>query len=80
VGDFFEGMKHGKGKWRSSKESKCNAYEGDYKHDRKCGFGTFTWSSGNVYKGGYKDDEREGHGEMFWTDESRYQGEWIKGI
>jgi hypothetical protein len=65
-------MKHGKGKWRSSKDSKCNVYEGDYNNDKKCGFGLFTWSSGNVYKGEYKDDERDGYGEMYWTDESCY--------
>lgn len=41
VGDFFSGMKHGKGKWRSSKDLKCNIYEGDYTSDKKCGFGTF---------------------------------------
>ncbi len=46
-------MKHGKGKWRSGKENKCNYYEGEYDNDKKCGFGTFTWASGNVYKGEY---------------------------
>jgi hypothetical protein len=55
-------------------------YEGDYKYDKKDGYGVFTWSSGNVYKGDYKEDERDGHGEMRWTDGSCYIGAWVRGI
>jgi hypothetical protein len=57
-------MKHGKGKWRSDRGPLCNSYEGDFKEDRKCGFGTFIWSSGNIYRGEYKNEERDGNGEM----------------
>ena len=57
-------MKHGKGKWRSDRGPLCNSYEGDFKEDRKCGFGTFIWSSGNIFRGEYKNEERDGNGEM----------------
>ncbi|CDW80329.1 UNKNOWN [Stylonychia lemnae] len=56
------------------------SYEGDYKKDKKHGYGVFVWASGNTYKGQYKDDEREGNGEMKWTDGSCYIGDWIRGI
>ena len=77
MGEFREGLKHGKGKWKKQQNvTPCNQYDGEYGQDRKNGYGVFTWESGNVYKGGYVDDERDGYGEMFWTDGSIYQGEW----
>jgi hypothetical protein len=57
VGEFKDGLKHGKGKWKKIQNSvSCNNYEGEYQLDKKNGYGTFTWESGNVYKGNYKDD------------------------
>lgn len=47
-------MKHGKGKWRSTRGPQANIYEGDYVNDMKEGVGEFTWISGNIYKGEYK--------------------------
>lgn len=80
VGQFKDGLKHGKGKWKKSQEPNCNQYEGEYERDKKNGQGTFKWASGNKYTGGYKDDERDGFGEMIWVDGSIYKGEWRKGI
>lgn len=77
----MKGKKHGKGKWRSSRNlQNCNVYEGDYDNDRKHGKGVFTWASGNIYKGDYVEDERQGNGQMLWTDGSMYEGEWVAGI
>ena len=80
VGQFVDGLKHGWGKWRKSKESNSNAYEGQYIQDKKQGFGVFRWASGNVYRGQYQADEREGVGQMRWTDDSLYVGQWSRGI
>lgn len=80
VGEFQNGLKNGFGKYRKSKESRTNMYEGQYFRDKKQGFGLFKWASGNVYKGQYKADEREGIGEMCWTDGSVYIGQWERGI
>ena len=77
MGEFKDGLKHGKGKWKKLQNvQNCNNYEGEYEFDKKNGYGVFNWESGNVYKGNYKDDERHGYGEMFWVDGSKYQGEW----
>jgi len=98
-GEFKNGLKHGKGKWKKYLQPGSNQvpqraedlkmakvtqnflyYEGNYKFDKKDGYGVFTWSSGNLYKGDYKEDERHGHGEMRWTDGSCYIGAWVRGI
>ena len=81
MGEFKNGLKHGKGKWKKRfNDQSCNMYEGSYEDDKKNGIGMFTWESGNYYKGCYKDDERHGYGEMYWKDGSQYKGEWNKGI
>ena len=73
MGEFRQGLKHGKGRWKSAKGPQpSNQYEGDYLNDKKHGYGMFTWASGNTYKGEYKEDERDGYGEMKWTDGSIY--------
>lgn len=79
-GQFLDGLKHGFGKWKKSKEYNSNTYEGYYNRDKKEGFGIFKWISGNTYIGHYKNDEREGIGQMAWTDGSMYMGEWRAGI
>ena len=80
TGEFQNGLKNGFGKYRKSKESRTNMYEGQYYRDKKQGFGIFKWASGNMYIGQYKSDEREGIGEMRWTDGSIYVGQWERGI
>lgn len=79
-GQFSNGLKHGKGKWMKSRDTKSNLYEGDYYMDKKQGYGEFKWASGNLYKGNYKNDLRNGYGEMYWTDGSIYKGNWVNGI
>lgn len=37
-------------------------YEGEYKSDKKHGYGIFSWASGNIYKGNYDEDLRTGYG------------------
>jgi hypothetical protein len=81
VGEFLNGLKHGKGRWKSARDvANVNHYDGDYFNDKKHGYGIFTWASGNTYKGEYFEDERHGTGEMSWTDGTRYIGDWCHGI
>ena len=37
VGDFRNGLKHGKGKWKKNPGPSTNSYEGDYYLDKKHG-------------------------------------------
>ena len=80
MGEFKDGLKHGRGKWKSSKNPQSNSYDGDYLNDKREGEGTFVWASGNVYRGAYRNDERNGFGTMEWTDGSTYEGIWVNGI
>jgi hypothetical protein len=80
VGGFYQGMKHGKGKWRKDGRPNCNMYDGEFFNDMKHGQGVFKWESGNVYDGEYQYDSRAGFGEMTWNDGSNYRGQWVKGL
>lgn len=80
IGDFKNGLKHGKGRWQKGEGEQISVYEGDYVNDKKEGQGVFRWASGNLYEGEFKDDERHGKGTMVWTDGSKYEGDWFRGI
>jgi hypothetical protein len=80
VGDFMQGVKHGKGKWKKTDGPSSTSYEGEYVLDKKQGYGIFRWASGNTYIGTYNEDERHGIGIMSWTDASKYIGQWERGI
>ena len=41
-------------------------YIGQYRHDRRNGFGELVWPDGSRYEGGFKDDLREGKGIHYW--------------
>lgn len=37
-------------------------YEGEYKEDKKDGFGTYTWADGKKYSGEWRNSKRHGKG------------------
>ena len=43
--------------WSDGKE-----YDGDWKDDKKEGYGVFKWPDGRIYEGGYKNDRKHGFG------------------
>lgn len=55
-------------------------YDGDYKDDKKEGYGIFKWPSASVYEGHFKNDFRHGFGVMRWIDGTVYEGEWESGV
>lgn len=73
-------MRHGKGTWKRGMGSNIDRFDGEFKNDKKSGYGIYTWQSDNEYRGNYFDDLRHGYGEMYWTDGSYYKGQWDKGI
>ena len=66
---------HGKGKlsWADGK-----TYEGDYRDDKKEGFGTFIWADGRKYVGGWRDGKQHGNGEYIANGASQ-KGVWEDG-
>lgn len=75
----MNGLRDGKGLWKRG-VGNSDKYEGNYKSDRKSGYGEFAWTSGNVYKGHYEADSRNGYGEMYWTNGACYKGNWLDGV
>jgi hypothetical protein len=57
MGDFQNGVRHGKGIWKSSLEN-GDMYEGEYKNDKKYGVGKYTWENGMCYIGNFENDLR----------------------
>ena len=79
AGQFFNGQKHGHGKWKKSGDDDANQYEGRYRADKKHGYGEFQWNTGSRYKGHYVADQKRGYGEMYWADGTIYRGYWNDG-
>ena len=55
-------------------------YEGNYKDDKKDGYGVFRWPSGSWFEGHFKNDYRHGFGIMHWIDGTSYEGQWVNGV
>jgi hypothetical protein len=51
-------------------------YAGEWKDDKREGYGTYFYEDGGVYDGMWEDDNREGWGKMHYVDGSVYEGEW----
>lgn len=57
----MNGLRDGQGLWKR-RAGKADMYNGEYRNDKKWGYGVFTWESGNIYKGHYEGDIRSGWG------------------
>ncbi|KAJ3104455.1 hypothetical protein HDU97_009240 [Phlyctochytrium planicorne] len=51
-------------------------FAGEWKNDRRHGFGTYYYEDGSYYEGKWEDDKKEGWGKMNYVDGSVYEGEW----
>ena len=59
------------------------SYVGEWRRDRKEGFGKQTWSDGRLYEGEWRDGKRHGKGSL-WTRSGgklvkNYAGDWDRG-
>ena len=52
---------------------------GEYKNNKKDGYGTFTFLSGEQFEGEFKDGKKHGNGKTTFPKGSKYEGEY-KGI
>lgn len=60
-GEFVNGERCGHGIWQSA-DINGDFYEGEYKEDKKDGYGVYRWSNGSVYEGSFKNDLKHGEG------------------
>ena len=77
VGDFMNGLKHGKGNL-SSKDNKFN-YDGDFVNDKFEGFGTWI-DHGEKYTGNFKEGKFHGSGNLYKKNGDIYDGEFEQGV
>lgn len=54
-------------------------YEGEFKHGKQNGQGTYYHSNGGRYEGQWVNDEEHGHGVFYFRDGSKYEGHWVDG-
>ena len=48
-------------------------YEGEYKNDKKEGYGIFYWPDGRIFKGNWYEGKQHGEGEFFDPKENNWK-------
>lgn len=74
-GDFSNGVKDGYGEFTGIEER----YRGNWKDDKKNGFGKMIYSDSTVYEGNWQDNMRHGKGKYKWKSGLVYEGDWVNG-
>lgn len=54
-------------------------YEGEYRDDKKEGYGIFKWPDGRCYKGSWKNGKQHGKGTYVAANGEEKEGEWEEG-
>ena len=73
VGEFKDGLRHGKGTFIFPDGRK---YVGEWKDNMLHGQGTFTYPDGGKYVGEFKDDMFHGQGTFTYSNGEKYVGEF----
>ena len=55
-------------------------YDGNYKDDKKDGYGTGTYDNGDTWSGQWKDDKKNGEGTLLYTNGKKFEGKWENDI
>jgi len=86
VGQWLNGMKHGQGRAVLSrglfdilKGDGKETYNGEWRRNKRNGFGTNYWPSGDKYVGYWFEDNGHGEGIKTYTDGSTEEGVWEHG-
>lgn len=54
-------------------------YDGDWKHGKMHGMGTYLFRDGCTYEGEFEDNHPHGYGTTSYPDGQEYKGDWVKG-
>ncbi len=82
IGEFREGLRHGKGEYIFGNHELVSGsigckYSGDWKDNIRHGRGIFTWKDGSIYDGDWEGNKRHGRGELYIASSGfRYIGNW----
>lgn len=74
-GDWFNGLRQGKGIMESDGE----IYDGDWFNDKEHGNGFKRYRNGNEYNGEWKYGTKSGKGVLVYQDGERFEGEFLNG-
>ena len=77
IGDFYKGLKHGKGNLSTKENNKFN-YDGDWVNDKFDGYGTL-FNYGEKYIGNFKKGKKCGEGTLYKSNGDIIQGEFLDG-
>ena len=77
MGEFFRGLKHGKGNLFTKDSNKFN-YDGDWVEDKFDGYGTL-FNFGEKYIGNFKKGKKCGDGSLYKNNGDIIQGEFFEG-
>lgn len=76
IGNFKDGMFHGRGQYIWRNGSNPGRYVGGWAENKKSGSGVYVWKDETIYIGEWLDGNRNGKGKMMWADGSIYEGDW----
>jgi hypothetical protein len=86
VSDFvYTGERNAKGEYHGKgtiiSEQQGSKYEGDWKYNKRDGFGVETWTDGDSYSGEWKEDMWHGKGLIIWASKGdKYEGEFKENM
>ena len=77
-GDFVDGNFDGNGKIYY-KYREISYYEGEFKDNKRHGYGKYYYKDKLKYEGEFKNDEYDGKGKIYYKDGSYYEGGFANG-
>jgi hypothetical protein len=76
-GNFFEGDKHGNGRYFYANGE---YYDGQWDKNDMNGEGSYVWADGRKYMGEWKDGKENGPGKFYWPDGREFNGNYHMGV
>ena len=52
-------------------------YEGEWRDNKRDGYGIQSWPDGSKYIGQWENDKANGHGKLYHADGDVYDGQWV---
>ena len=80
TGEWYNNVRHGYGVEEIPSKEGTQRYEGEWKEDKRCGFGKILYANGDRYEGEWLDNLRHGQGKFYYTNGNFYEGEWLDDL
>ena len=77
TGEWYNNVRHGYGVEEIPSKEGTQRYEGEWKEDKRCGFGKILYANGDRYEGEWLDNLKHGQGKFYYTNGNFYEGGWL---